>query len=253
MPSAKDLQKRKKAILAYGQTGTGKTKGFTSLPGKKFLYLFDPSGIDTIVGHDLDYEAYFPEAQLGIRATQKGKTDPKAPKATEPMAYSNFENHLEKALDGGFEGYDIIGFDSLTLLQLILMDRLLYINGRLGRVPEIADYMLCGDTLMAIFKAVTAIPDKTIYVTAHSDLVQDEVSRKIINQLDTIKNVRRLLPRLMSDVWVTSAEMSTSGTKYYITTAPTKEYPAAKNSMSLNPAEDVTIKGAGTGIGRFLR
>jgi len=263
MPNAKNIERGKKSILVYGPTGTGKTTMFTTLKGRKFLYIFDPSGVDAIAGKDITYETYLSEPLLGIRATKKGKTDRKAPKRPEPLAYTNFENHLEAFLDDAIEGedykgvsdFDVIGFDSLTTLSIILMDRLLFINARLGRVPEIADYLLAGDTLLAIFRAVTHA-DKTIFIVAHSELVQDAISKRIINQLDVIKNVRRLLPRFLTDFWVSTAEQTTQGNRFFIQTVPTKEFPAAKNSLELDPSIDVTVnlKQAveGQGIGKLL-
>ena len=233
MANAKELTKSKKVILIYGPTGTGKTTLFTSIPGKKFVYMFDPSGLDSIAGCDVDYEAYYDEPILGIRATQKGRMDPKAPKRKEPTAYASFEDHLEAMLAENFERYNVIGIDSLTTLQIITMDRILWLNGRLGRTPEIADYMLVGETIMAILRAICALPDKIVYITGHSDLVQDEVSKKVQNQFDITKNVRRLLPRLCSDVWVSGAEQGKDSVEYFIQTSPSREFPSAKNSFGL--------------------
>lgn len=256
MPNAKDLEKGRKNILNYGPTGTGKTWLFTTFPGKKFVYAFDPSTLDTIAGLDIDYEYVSPKSSLGIHKTQEGRTDPKGPKYTEPLAFRQFEDHLEKFLEEDIETYDVIAFCSLTTLQLILLERILYINGRFGQTPQIADYMLLGDTLLAIFRTCFA-KEVTFYLEAHSDLVQDDVSKKIVNQLDLSKGLRRNLTRLLTDLWVSSAEAGRDGPIYKIQTAPTREFPAAKNSMKLKQFEDVTFdpkrKLDEQGIGRFLR
>jgi energy-coupling factor transporter ATP-binding protein EcfA2 len=245
MPNAKELLQGKKVILVYGPTGTGKTTLFTTIPGKKFLYIFDPGAVDTIAGLDIDYETFFGEAQLDIYSYtgDKFRQDPRRPKRKlpEPMAYYSFEEHLEKFISDSFRDYDVIGFSSLTTLQMLVLDRLLYINGRLGRQPELGDYNLVGLTLNALFTAVNAVPDKTIFIEAHSDLVQDETSKKVQNQIDTFKGIRRILPRLTTDVWVSSAEMTQKGLRYYVQTAPSRDYPACKNSLHLDFLEDVTI------------
>jgi len=257
MANAKELVKSKKVILVYGPTGTGKTTLFTSIPGKKFIYMFDPSGLDSIAGCDIEYEAYFDEPILGIRATQKGRTDPKAPKQREPTAYARFEDSLEERLASNFKGYDVIGIDSLTTLQIITMDRILWLNGRLGRVPEIADYMLVGETIMAILRAICSLPNKIVYITGHSDLVQDEISKRVQNQFDITKNIRRLLPRLCSDVWVSGAEQGKDSVEYYVQTSPSRDFPSAKNSFGLRQFEDVTMNlrrpREEQGIGKWLK
>jgi len=256
MPSCKDLQNMKKNILTYGPTGSGKTQFFATIPGKKLIYMMDHTGLDTLAGLDIDYEYYPPEAPIGITRTQKGAKDSRGPQVTEPLAYANFEDSVEQQIEKDFEGYDVVGFDSLTTLQIMIMDRILYINNRYGQVPELSDYNLTGDTVLRLFRSVMAC-SPTIYVTGHSDLVQDSVSKKIQNQFDVIKNVRRLLPRIISDVWISAAENVQNQAKYTIQTSPSREWPAAKNSMKLQYIEDVSLDSSKPleeqGIGRFLK
>jgi len=254
--SCKDLTKAKKNILVYGPTGSGKTQLFATIPGKKLIYMLDHAGLDTLAGPDIDYE-YFPaESPTGITTTQKGKPDPRGPSKKEPMAYANFEDAVEKQIEADFEGYDAIAFDSLTSLQMMLMDRILYINGRYGQVPELSDHNLVGDTILRIFRSVMAC-SPTIFVTGHSDLVQDDVSKKVQNLFDVKKNVRRILPRMISDVWISNVQEENNRGKFLLQTLPSREWPAAKNSMGLNFTEDVTLDFKKPleeqGIGRFLK
>ena len=239
MPNAKDLKSQKKNIIVYGPTGSGKTTLFTTLPGKKFLYIFDPSALDTLRGQDIDYEYFPPDGVLGIRATQKGARG-KA-KMPEPTSYRDFENHLENFGSNSYEDYDIIGFSSITTLSQILMNRLLFINGRFGHVPELSDYNLLGITLVALFEDVLSVQNKTVFIEGHSDLVQDQVSKKIQNQFDITKNVRRMLPRLLTDAWVAEADVISDKSSFRIHTMPTREWPLCKNSFGFGPFIDVTI------------
>jgi hypothetical protein len=115
------------------------------------------------------------------------------------------------------------------------------LNGRFGRVPEIADYNLLGITMVAMMEAVLSVPDKLIFIEGHSDLVNDAVSKIIVNQWDITKNVRRMLPRMFSDVWISSTDPTGTEVKYTIQTAPDKKWPQGKNSFRLNYFEDVTV------------
>ena len=254
MPNAKDIKTQKKNIIVYGPTGSGKTTLFTTLPGKKFLYVFDPGALDTLRGQDLDYAYFPPDGILGIRATQKGARG--KTKMIEPTSYRDFENHLEDFGSNAYEDYDIIGFSSITTLSQILMNRLLFINGRFGHVPELSDYNLLGLTLVALLESALSVPNKVVFVEGHSDLVQDQTSKKIQNQWDVTKNVRRMLPRMFTDIWISSADVEKAKSVFRIQTMSTREWPLCKNSFGFNPFLDVTLgedhTRVGGGVGRFF-
>ncbi len=256
MPNAKDLPKTKKNIVVIGPTGTGKTQLFTTIPGKKLCYMFDPSGLETLRGHDVDYEFFPPDQNLGLRQGMKSQKDPKGPKHKEPLAYANFEDHLENMIANQFYDYDAIAFDSVTKLQEIVMDRQLWINSRYGQIPELGDYRIIGLTLMNIFSEVMT-HQPTIYVTGHTDTVKDEVVGRVIDSFDTVKNLRRQLPRDVTDLWISHAESGSDKHSYKIQTRPDKRNPHAKNSMNLNFMEDVTLDPKKNieeqGVGRFLK
>ena len=257
MPSAKDLSPIKKNILNIGPTGSGKTTLFTTIPGKKFIYMFDPSGLNSIAGLDIDYEHFAPDSNIGLRRSMKGQRDPRASKSQEPVAYANFEDHFEDMIANDFYDYDVVGFDSLTKLQDIILDRQLWINSRYGQVPELSDYRIIGITMMTLFsEAVTHRP--ITYITGHTDTTKDENEGRIIDQFDIVKNLRRQLPRDLTDMWVSHAEKGgDKGGKFLIQTMPDKRNPNAKNSMNLNFMEDVTLDPKKSreeqGIGKFLK
>lgn len=264
MPSAKDLKPgMNKKILAYGPTGSGKSGLFTSIPGKKFAYIFDESGLDPLVGQDIDYEIFFPDpVTIDVVTTLLRAGDPKRDKDTSgiehrPEAYLNFRDHIQEAIDATFRDYDVIGFLSVTNLAVAIIDRIASIDNRLDKAYELSDYNLVGITMARLFRKVFTVPNKIFYLEAHSDMVQDELTKKIINELDIGKRQRREIPKMLSDVWVTHCETREDKPHFTLQTLPTKEFPIAKNSMglnaSLNITMDLTQKREIQGIGRIFR
>jgi len=267
MPNLSEWTYGKKNILVYGSTGTGKTTLFSTIPGKLLIYMFDPSGLDSLarlsksaggknILDRIDYEFFPPDSPIGIGRTKGGAQDPKASRPSEPLAYASFEDHVEDQISRDFEGYDAVALDSLTSLQQIVLDRLAWINNRYGQTNELADYNIAGDTILKICRALFKC-QPVIYLTGHSDLVQDDVSKKVQNQFDIVKNVRRLVPRALTDLWISTVNASQSETKFNIQTLPSAQWPAAKNSFGLKFIEDVSIDPKKPleeqGIGRFLR
>lgn len=262
MPSAKDLTPgMNKKILAYGPTGSGKSGLFTSIPGKKFAYIFDESGLDPLVGQDIDYEIFFPDPiTVDVVTTPKRAGDPKADKtgvANRPEAYINFRDHIQPFIDNKFEGYDVIGFLSVTNLGVAIIDRIAAIDNRLDKAYELSDYNLVGITMARLFRRVFTVPNKIFYLEAHSDMVQDELTKKLVNELDIGKRQRREIPKMLSDVWVTHCDTVENKPHFTLQTLPTKDFPIAKNSMGLNAflniTMDLTQNRETQGIGRIFQ
>ena len=120
MPNAKDAQdSATENILLVGPTGSGKTSQILTLPGKKFVYIFDPNALATLQGHDVEYGLFLPDV-LEVDSTLKGfnknaKKDDKPASAREPRVYmdwgEDFNGRVEKDY---FKDFDWICFDSLT-------------------------------------------------------------------------------------------------------------------------------------------
>ncbi len=259
MPSAKDLKPgMNKKILAYGPTGSGKSGLFTSIPGRKFAYIFDESGLDPLVGQDIDYETFFPDPiTIDVVVTQKRQSDPTSTKVPKPEAYINFRDHIQPMIDDNFGGYDVIGFLSVTNLAVAIIDRIAAIDNRLDKAYELSDYNLVGITMARLFRRVFSVKGKIFYLEAHSDMVQDELTKKIINELDIGKRQRREIPKMLSDVWVTHCETRENKPHFTLQTLPTKDFPIAKNSMGLdaflNITMDLTQKRETQGVGNIFR
>src|SRR3990167_8683448 len=134
MPNARDpgtdIPKR---ILLLGDTGSGKTSQITTLPGKRYVYVFDSNALNTLKGHDVDYDEYLPtHISSAVASLAKGKADPRS--TTSSDVYARFEREFDERVGAGFfDQYDWLCFDSATTLLDLIMDRVLSINGRFGQ------------------------------------------------------------------------------------------------------------------------
>ncbi len=258
MPNAQDAPPTVVTILNVGSTGSGKTNGFLTLPGKKFMYIFDPNALATLRGHDVEYELFIPE-QLDLDAVTlaSAKRD-KISKPPEPISYIEFEKHLEKSIENGFfDQFDAIGLDSITTFQEVVRDRILWLNGRFGEHPTIADNVATVNTAIRVFRTLLS-PNKTIYVTGHIDYKQEEVSQKMINVMYFLGGLRKRLPILFSEVWLSYGDSDKKGNMhYYVRTRQDRYNPYLRcSSRFIDTVEDVTVDWneplEGQGIGGLL-
>lgn len=246
MPNAKDYAEFKPhRILALGDAGGGKTTQIQTLPKPCFAYLFDPNGLNSIQGSDVDYEEWLVES-LPLAAFSL-KKDVKGDKATNPKGssvYLDWEKSFEEKLAGGFfERYQSICMDSATTLLDLIMDRILTINGRPGQFPQQDDYGPQMITFMNIVRVLTGIR-KTIYFTGHLRTDKDEVLGRIIRLPMVTGQLREKLPLLFSDVMVFFAETDPTSKKasWLVQTTPDKMTPRIRTAIKgLEPIENVTL------------
>lgn len=262
MPNAKDYTRRSEKFLLIGPTGSGKTSQFTTLPGKKFLYIFDPNALNTIKGQDIDYELFTPDI-LNMNATtlKTGVGDKKGKEAlAEPKTYVEWELDFEtKIASGFFNDYDALGFDSLTTFCDILMDRILWLNSRAGKQPEQADWAAQISTLNNVFRTATSI-DIVLFAAAHEELKQDDLTKQIVSSIILPGKMRTKLPLLFSEIYHTMAEppsAETQGkTRYKIQTVTDKRRTLARCTLGLDPIVDVTVENKANptayGLGKIL-
>lgn len=263
MPNAKDAAiASNSTILLVGDTGSGKTSQIRSLPGKKFVYIFDPNALESLRGADIDYEQFLPnslELDVTIKGFNKGSKSDTSPSKKEPTVYNDFvEDLTKKAEDGFFEPYDWICFDSMTFLQKSVMDRNMYLNNRFGGVEELSDYRIVGSKMSDLMRSITSEP-KNILMTGHISEWQDELTKKISTQLNMSGQARTTIPLMCTDIWRTFAESEGDKRKYTIQTAPEKRgLQCLRSSMGdLKMFEDVTISDFSNaeefGIGKLLK
>ena len=180
--SAKDYKDVGNSLLVIGYSGSGKTQGLTTIKGRKFAYVFDPNALQTLKGFDVDYVEFLPERIDLDAVTLKKEQRDTYSKALEPRTYVEFEADIEDRIEEGFfENYDAIAFDSMTTMQDIVMDRIMYLNKRFGKWPEIADYTATVNTVIKILRTATALRKKNgkpllLYLTGHIDFTKDDAT-----------------------------------------------------------------------------
>ena len=262
MPNAKnDAHTKSRNVLIFGTTGAGKTQQFSTLPGRKFAYLFDPNAIDTLQGEDIDYEEFLPD-RLDLSITSLSKNKQPGTKSTlkATNVYAAWEKHFEHALETGFfDDYDNILVDSLTTFSDMVMDSVLSMNGRAGQWPQQDDYGPQMNAIMKVFRVMTAL-NKRVYVTGHVEMVKDELSQRVFYQPMVTGRLKTKLPLLFSNIFFATAEMQT-GTKkevmYQLQTKPDRLTPLIRCTFrGLDYKEDVTLDFSkpleGQGLGRII-
>jgi len=264
MPNAKTANVPSgKSILALGETGSGKTTQFLSLPGSKFAYIFDPNALSSLQWYDVDYEEYLPDKlSLKLTSLSAGKGDDKKDsriKSRGAEVYRLWEEHFERMIaTGGFDRYENIMLDSGTTFLDMIMDGVLAINGRGGQWPQQDDY---GPQIMAfhnIMRTLTSL-DKRVYVTGHVETIKDEITSKVFNVPMMTGRLKKKIPLLFSEVLFFDAHQDSKGkTNYRVQTKPNRDNPTIRCSIKgLEAFEDITIdfnkQPEGQGLGEIIR
>ena len=264
MPHASTMKEpARNNFLLYGDIGSGKTTAFRTIPGRKFLYMFDPAGLSSIKAtDDIHYESFMPENISMSVSTLKGIKDNQAPKYEVNDVYSKWENDFESRLqknwfadpsveiDGVKGGFDAIGFDSITTLNDLLMDRILEINQRSGKQPEISDYGVAANALARIIRNANG-QGCFVFFTGHENAAQDKLMKTVKIQLMVAGQLKQKLPILFSDIYHCRADVVAGKVKYFADTVPTDMYPTARCSMDLEPTVELTIPPNATDVTRF--
>lgn len=258
--SALDQHDKRQVIFVVGRTGTGKSTQFLTLPGKKLLYIFEPSGKAAIQGHALDFLEFLPEEnELEFRLkgfNQNTKTDRKGG-SPEPKIYTRWYEDFTARLNANFfEGYDWVGIDSFTFFVQAMIDRQMFLNNRTGEPPDRGDYRIVGDSLRALVRALTG-RNVNVFLTGHIQEYQDEKTKAIITQANLPGSARTTIPLMCTNIWQTDYN-GPIAKRYSVRTRPdTRGMKDLRCSFpSMKDDEDVTIpdpvKPQGQGIGKLL-
>lgn len=229
-------------FFLLGDTGSGKTTQFLTLPGKKYMHVFDPNALLALHGYDVDFDNYLP-SNVSAAATSltKGKGDVRG--TVSSSAYQNFETEFDARIKSGFfDQYQWIGFDSATNLLDLIMDRVLTINGRFGQWPQQDDY---GPQMIAftnLCRTITAM-GKGLFMTGHLEYKQDKTSQKITNRPLMTGRLAVKIPLLFSDIFYMDVDVDIEGkATYRAQTVPSQMNRTIRTSMKgLDSFENVTI------------
>lgn len=244
MPNARDANTyTAHRILILGDTGSGKTTQLLTLPGKKFAYLFDSNALLSLQGSDVDYEEFLPDRlNLNVQSLSKDKGGDKVT-AHKNTLYADWQKDFEdRYKDGFFDQYDVIAMDSATTFLDLIMDRTLTINGRAGSWPQQDDYGPQMSTFTNVCRTLTAM-GKTIYMTGHLEMKQDELSKRIYRQPMMTGRLRTKIPLLFSDIFIATAENDGKGKiNYLLQTVPDRITTTVRTSLKgLAQMENVTL------------
>lgn len=265
MPNAKDATGAAyQRILVAGRGAAGKTAQVWTLPGKKFAYLFDPAARNTLAGLDIEYEEFLPEAgdlDASLKGFNKGSKDDtlKGPnKARAPQIYVNWTEDFNKRVDDGFfNTIDWLIFDSYTLFQNAVMDRILWLNGRYGAIEELSDYRVSGSKVADISRYIFSLPTN-IYATCHLNTYQDEKTKKLDTQINLSGKGRTLIPLLCNSIFELRSSTDEKTGHIMLTKPEPRGFSDIRTSLrGLKPIEDLEIKNwaqpEAYGIGNLLK
>ena len=253
-------KRRKEKILLTGVTGSGKTTLFSTLPGKKFAYLFDPNAINTLAGTDVQYIEFLPDMlDINVISLKKGKRDAVV-KARTPTIYTEWEADFEERISSGWfaeNKIDWIMLDSLTTFSDLIMDRVLWLNGRPGKHPEYDDWTAQMNTIKNVVRTATALGVGFV-ATAHVEYTQDKNSKILQNVIVLTGQLRTKLPLLFSEIYYCDCQSDMEKEAFTIQTRPDRRTPLIRCTIKgLDMWEDVTVDPKKPrdrqGLGRILR
>jgi hypothetical protein len=256
---------REPCVLVVGGIGVGKTTQFLTLEGKKFMYCFDPGSrealkdgpvdcVEFIADHeDLDLSVQTLKKEGGVTVRDKPR------KKLEPKTYirweADFNERIEKKF---FEPYRWIGVDSSTTFLEIIMDRVLFLNNRLGKHPEQPDWTAQMNLFKHICRVLTEMENCALYLTAHVETMKNEVTGRTYGQIIMTGKLRTRIPLLFSHIYALDCGKGKDGVAYTLQTFPDRDNPVVRTTMhGLPQFIDVTIDYdkplIGQGLGGLLK
>lgn len=240
--------------LLIGGTGTGKTTQFGTMPGRKFAYVFDPTGITALARWpEIEIAPFMPtfdELEMGAHSVTKKvggtltqyRDEPLSPKG--PPLYPRWlEDVKRRAREGFFETVDSLLVDSLTLLSVAVLDRVQWHQLRIKSEFAQSDYRIAGNRITNVLRGLTSLPCNLL-LTAHTKFAKDDATAKSWYRVTLPGGAREFVPRFMDNIFV--CRVLNQGEKvppsYNVQTRPDRDYPDVRTAIDgLKLHEDVTI------------
>ena len=249
MPNAGDLTQADAgapAFLLVGGPGSGKTTLIRTLPGRTFVFMFDPRGVLSLKGAtNVDYELFVPDRlEMGVKTLASDNPNDSG-RYLEPIQYTTFCDFFEQKDDEGyFAQFDNLVVDSSTTLTTAILDRVLYNNKRLGRHPEYSDNTAAMTAFANVVRNLTAMK-KIVLFTAHNmTRVIDKKTEKMADQPHLIGQLRTTVPLLFSDIFLIESDQFDGQRVHYMNTVGERFRQYIRCSLpNLDPVIDVTMTG----------
>lgn len=267
MPNARDANLTDHtSVCLIGQVGSGKTSQYRTLPGRGFIYIFASNSLPSLKGMDVDYELFSPDLlDINVKPLSSKRSSDKFMEPPEPLAYARFEEHLENFLENriedqsyrGVDDFDWIGIDELTAFSESVMDRVLYLNERMGKHPEQADWTAQMSTVSNVCRSL-AHRRKLFVACAHDELRQEEETGRTFYQPVLTGRLRTRLPGLFTEIFRTEADYDKDKQEasHWLITVSDKKHQYIRTSIDgLDPEIEVTIdptRPTECGLGKIL-
>lgn len=272
--SARDLKNAQIVILAAGPTGTGKSTQFLTLPGKKYVDIFDPNALIAYEGQDVDYQTFFPKSnQIDIYPTSIHKStagkykrhhDQSKVKGYEADGtfYNSFaDNFVERANTDFYRknGYSWLSLDGFTNAAALAMDRVTFLNESMESADDRADFRMAGQMLSRLARMSWGL-GVNLYLQCHTVEETNENGQVLAYKLNLPGSARSVIPTNTANVWFfdTDIDRQTKKVSYKIITQRSRKYPFVRSGFkNLKDEEDITIDFSkpleGQGIGKLIK
>lgn len=248
LSEANDYSREHPSFLLIGPAGSGKTMQLRTIPGKKLVFAFEQNSINTLAGDpDIAYKLYLPDdveiatRSLSTKANQSGRVAPD--EGTAPTAYESFRQDFNEVITSKqILDFDVVCIDSLTSMSKAIMDRILYINNRMGCQPQQDDWSAQIVNVENVVRKLTSLPI-ILYVTAHDELKRDDSSGRQVMDLVLTGQLKTRVPMLFSDIYKCMSKSTEEEDRYILMTRPDEQNLRIRRSFTDLPYYvDATIK-----------